>query len=509
VDSVLTDVNGIPLIWGEDAKPFRAAIMFRVGRSDETLRTAGLTHIVEHLAASTIDKRPHPYNAFVDANRTVFVAAGPEEEVVRFLADISVALSALPLGRLTTEKRILSMEAQSRERNFVTDLLFMRYGAAGFGLMHAPEFGLRWLSEQDVADWSAERFTADNAIVWMTGPPPAGMTIHLPAGRRWDPIEPAIERPGLEYPSYVVSSDQQMGTAISSVTPRTTVANIARSIFLQRLMDELRLRQGLAYGVGANYLGLNRHQGHFAFALDAVQESSARVRDEVLRVLYELAEKGPTEKELADHPELRRRSRDYPGFMTQHLDSEASFRLFGETDALSPDAWDLEAEQVTAGDAGASLRNMLETMLVRGPSGVAIPNEGFKPYELWSSDRIVGQAFDRITPVRQKQKRLQRKKVAEPRRDVLYVGKAGVSVITARGERTTVRYDHCEAVVEGADGVRFLWGRDGEWIGVRPSDWEQGAEAVARIDQTRPPGLVVPAPPEPGSSEAVAGGSGS
>src|SRR5206468_11791453 len=99
-EPIRTEVDGIPLLWVEDEKPLKAALMFRVGRADETLRTCGITHIVEHLAASTVGKRPHPYNAFVDGTRTVFWTAGRADEVGRFLADICNALSAPPLERL-------------------------------------------------------------------------------------------------------------------------------------------------------------------------------------------------------------------------------------------------------------------------------------------------------------------------------------------------------------------------------------------------------------------------
>jgi hypothetical protein len=47
-----SEIDGIPVFTAPllPGLPFVAGMVFRVGRCDETLRTSGITHLVEHLA---------------------------------------------------------------------------------------------------------------------------------------------------------------------------------------------------------------------------------------------------------------------------------------------------------------------------------------------------------------------------------------------------------------------------------------------------------------------------
>jgi len=42
----LTSVDGVPCFWADLPGPCHAGLLFRVGRADETLPTAGLTQLV-------------------------------------------------------------------------------------------------------------------------------------------------------------------------------------------------------------------------------------------------------------------------------------------------------------------------------------------------------------------------------------------------------------------------------------------------------------------------------
>jgi hypothetical protein len=44
------ELDGVPLYRAEAPPPFVVGVIFRVGRSDEELAHAGVSHIVEHLA---------------------------------------------------------------------------------------------------------------------------------------------------------------------------------------------------------------------------------------------------------------------------------------------------------------------------------------------------------------------------------------------------------------------------------------------------------------------------
>ena len=76
-----TEIDGVPTFWHPAPGPLRAALIFRVGRADEQLAQAGISHLVEHLTLASLGERDHPVNGFVDHHRTVFYSSGSAEEV--------------------------------------------------------------------------------------------------------------------------------------------------------------------------------------------------------------------------------------------------------------------------------------------------------------------------------------------------------------------------------------------------------------------------------------------
>jgi predicted Zn-dependent peptidase len=50
-------IDGVTVFWTPDAKRRMGALQFRVGQSDETPSTAGVSHIVEHLALFSTERR--------------------------------------------------------------------------------------------------------------------------------------------------------------------------------------------------------------------------------------------------------------------------------------------------------------------------------------------------------------------------------------------------------------------------------------------------------------------
>jgi predicted Zn-dependent peptidase len=71
---VRTELDGLPVIWADVPGHFTGALAFRVGRSDETLATGGLSHLVEHLALPTDRRRSVDFNGSVDGIETAFGA---------------------------------------------------------------------------------------------------------------------------------------------------------------------------------------------------------------------------------------------------------------------------------------------------------------------------------------------------------------------------------------------------------------------------------------------------
>ena len=124
-----TERAGIPVHWVDLPGPFVAALAFRVGVADERLPQRGITHLVEHVALSTLGRREHPFNGCVDATTTVFGAEGERDEVLEFLRLVAGALRELPEASFEIERRVLRAEAEGHDPGVVGRLLDHRFGS--------------------------------------------------------------------------------------------------------------------------------------------------------------------------------------------------------------------------------------------------------------------------------------------------------------------------------------------------------------------------------------------
>jgi hypothetical protein len=117
------EIDGVRVRWASSGSvdgPFRACLLFRVGRADETLATGGITHLIEHLALFGVGRPCYGFNGCVEPGRTSFVVSGDEAEVSDHLAAVTTALGRLPFERLATEVRVLRTEAAGRGRESST-----------------------------------------------------------------------------------------------------------------------------------------------------------------------------------------------------------------------------------------------------------------------------------------------------------------------------------------------------------------------------------------------------
>ena len=175
-------IDRVAVRWIERAPPLVGTMMFRVGPIDERLKTSGITHLAEHLALHPLRSREHAFNGAVHVDYTVFWAAGSAEQVVQFFRDLCRSLTDLPTDRLEAEARVLAAESQALTGSHYTDLLRTWYGPNGPGLLGAPEFGLDWIGPAHVGAWANTHFTAANAVLTLTGPPPKRLRLNLPVG---------------------------------------------------------------------------------------------------------------------------------------------------------------------------------------------------------------------------------------------------------------------------------------------------------------------------------------
>ncbi len=342
-----TTVAGVPAWWAPADGPVTVALMFRTGRADETLANAGITHLVEHLALFPLGRCDYAYNGFVDSDRCAFFATGTLEEVAGFLRDVTGALSELPLDRLQAERRVLRTEAAQRDgEGLIARLLSYRFGAAGYGLPLYHEMGLRWLDADAVGAWAAERFTRENAVLWMTAEPPDDLELELPAGRRFAP--PAPLPLDITFPAAVAEGTG--GVALTGVGPRTVALRVAAGAVAERLVERLRRDRGLAYSPFGSADGLDAESAHLVLAADCLDEHAATVRDELWRVANEVAEHGATDEEVARMHAQALRGYEHAEALRGELDDVAHEDLVGREHVTAAEA----LEGITAVDGAAS-----------------------------------------------------------------------------------------------------------------------------------------------------------
>ena len=71
-----TEIDGVPVVHGDEPGPLRASLIFRVGRTDEYLHANGITHLAEHLALYALGQPPHYQNGSVRTSVTSFASIG-------------------------------------------------------------------------------------------------------------------------------------------------------------------------------------------------------------------------------------------------------------------------------------------------------------------------------------------------------------------------------------------------------------------------------------------------
>jgi zinc protease len=474
-----SEVEGVPLFWAEAPGPFVASIIFRTGRADETLPTAGITHLVEHLAFPTRQLSGVDMNGTVTGTETIFWAAGPRERALERFAEVLRGLSSLPLERLETERRILLTEAASASSHPVWNSASLRFGPRGHGIGAYEELGLYAVDQAAVEEWWRERFTAENAAIWMSGRPPSKLEMPLLRGER-KPMPEVAPIGDIELPSHNTGGPSG-GLSAALLAERSFSVNAALRLGENRIRQRMRYEQGLTYGAHVAYDPLSRDKAHAVVFADCLDEHAVAARDSLLGALREVAAEGPTPEELQD---------DFAAFQAALAEpTEAADFLYGRaSDELLPGPAHT-VDQLVEGRAALTREGIAEalaaalgSLILTTPEGTGDVVEGLNPYPLWSRQRVDGRGH-----------RLRGLNLARDLRKVrLIAGREGITIITPADEALTVPFAECVAVKRWTDGTRGLWSEDGFYVEVTPTDWRNGEDVVRLIDESVPASLVVP-----------------
>jgi len=481
-DVVQRRLGGVPFFAVEAAAPVYAGISFRVGRADETAASTGVTHLVEHLVMPPASYPDVECNGTVENLFTTVWAAGSSPNVARFLHEVVDRVIALPFERLDVERRILAAEQDTRGPSSIQQAIALRFGPLAHGLTGYLEYGVQRLTEDEIAAWTADRFTAGNAVIWATDPA-LDLDVTLPSGSRRPAPEPRpIEY--VEYPS-VYTSDAG-GVLLSMLVSRSYAFGIGRAVLERRLRDRVRYELGLSYDVSTDSMALT---GELALAWVIADVSDANLErwcEEALRVFDELAADGPTDAELesekgrARQDDLDTSPSRWAGWLTWTAEQHLLDRPYESRDESSR-----AFEELTCGQVAEALQEARSSLLLVGPESTPVL-PGFAEYPIYSTQRVSG---------RRHRPSGRRDRLRRSLRDVELIASPEGVMSARRDWAVTAKYESTVLCMR-APGTRTLLTDDGFFLPIVAGDWTHGDELLEEIDRAIPPEIVVSESPE-------------
>ena len=469
-----TEIDGVPVLWSEAPGQPVFALQARVGRADERTHEGGLTHLVEHLAMSTLGQPRYDHNAWVDGTRTVFYANASPTDISAFAGTLSGALAGLPLDRLDHERGILKRESASAAPGVVDTHLNFRFGMTGHGLTGQPEFGLGSVTADRVETWTRERFNRGNVVAFMTAEPRADLRLGLVDGDR-RPIPAPVPEPTTPIPSVITSPND--GVALGFLMPRRLGLGTFLALYHRMLRQRLRLERGLIYDVLADLSPLD---ADWAAALvggecapEHIKEVADIALDELDRLVKGDVDEGELRTEVAEWMTVLQDPTQVAGLLDSMVQDELAGRPYRSPEERYQEQYDITPQHIA--DMAAEARRSILIMAQIDP-----PAPDIVPYPLTSADMVSGREVKPLLSVMGFGPKIR-----------LHIGPDGVSLRAKDGSLATVRYADCVLLERPNEEEIVVWGRDLSRVYIPAAFWRGGEEIVAEIIAAVPPELVV------------------
>lgn len=184
------EIDTVRVLWQEMPGDFAATLAFAVGVRDEDVDQLGITHLaIRHLLLNLLAE-PDETAGLLE---TSFTLSGEPDQVAEDLGGLAALVADPHLSGLVLTARQLDAADRAADLDLDIDdavrdpwasLLARRLGPAGPGLLRWPVVDPHRLTAEEVRAHLARWFTAGNAVLTCTGPPPAGLRLPLPAGPR-------------------------------------------------------------------------------------------------------------------------------------------------------------------------------------------------------------------------------------------------------------------------------------------------------------------------------------
>lgn len=473
-----TEIDGVPVFWGEMQGPFAAELSFRTGIADEGFAQRGWTHAVEHLALAPQRVQPHQYNGQVDLFTTRFGTQGSTDEVVEFLDEVCRALQALPRDRWEAERRILGVEADRREPAGVSRLLLERYGAGpGPGAMQLEEWGLEAATPDLLQQWSSERFTSGNAVLVLSGPPPPELRLALAPGARFG--LPSLPRQ-LVPAGRLVVRERFRHISVGMVVPGDPAATLLGELLREHLTTQLRYDAGLSYDVSTDLLRLSDDRLHLSVFADCSADDRREVARRIADSLNESAGSGFDLGELDGVRRSLLTRMEGAHQAVGRAASAARSELFGSR--FTPESYEDAMRAARPEDLQACLAAGWDDAHL----GVALAEQDGQPGEhlfpgdspAWSPWLPTGRELDRFDHATAGER--------------ILVTEDGIGLHVGADRFVTAQWENLAGVAAHDDGIRRIVNAEGFVVRLAPWDWNGGDRLSDLIDRLTPSDRLVP-----------------
>jgi predicted Zn-dependent peptidase len=388
--------NGLRVLAVPQPQLHRAhvGLYVRVGSRYETAQTNGLSHFLEHMLYRGTDrlKNAHEVNlAFEElggylyaATQTdfgVFSVTLPPESLAAACSLFSEVLCKPAFNDIEIEKGIvceeiledLDDEGRQIDADNLSRALIYPSHPLGFTIT-GGEKNVRSFDLEGLRAHHARHYTAASSVLVFSGGVDADEALALaaehfealPRGEKVTASPPPLtqKKPRIKIVENM-SSQTELRVCFRTIAENAE-ARPAMDMLMRVIDDGMSTRlyhricdaQGLCYDVGASYDGYE-DDGVVDFVAGAQHARSARVTEEILSVVRELAVEGPTEEELA---KARRRHAWELTSMRDSAEDMAAFHAVGHLfDRFeTPDERRQTLAAVTADDIRAMARQLIE-----------------------------------------------------------------------------------------------------------------------------------------------------
>lgn len=325
--------NGITLVLDKsNSNSVVVEITVKVGSNNENKNNFGVSHFIEHLMfsgtkirsskriASEIESTGGEFNAITTNERTSYYVRVPNKYIIKALDVLSDCIknSVFDKNEIEKERNIILSELDIYNDS-PTIYQWMLFQNKLFKKINAknPIIGTKEtvskISREEILSYYKKHYTTKNLIITMTGKINNNiinvMEEKFRDFRFFNSPSPKI----LDEPRQIKKEEYTEKKALDhsylmigyKVVGRTSKDNYVLDVIKvilgvggsSRLFDEIRLKRGLGYGVGAHYEG-NLNYGYFVVFV-TTEKKNLRICKKILLNEYEKI-KNVAEKELED-----------------------------------------------------------------------------------------------------------------------------------------------------------------------------------------------------------------